>query len=156
MRLALPAPVYRVRSADGTTRYLMPEGVDAEKAWDRIEEVAFFAVPPARAPAGLLPVFSATADVPFVLQTGKAIREARGAGPLFLALAATDDLPATVALYEYQSADGQRTYSTEPDRKDPELKRTLEPLCRVWKNPSSVLVLDWKARPIAQREGQFE
>ena len=155
-RLALPAPVYRVRSVEGKTRYLMREGIETEKAWERIEEVAFFAVPAARAHHGLVPMFSATQDANFVLRSGRAIQETRAVGPLFLALAATNDLPATVALYEHQHADGQRTYSIEPALKDRNFKRGTEPLCHVWKNPSSVMVLDWKARPMARRERKSE
>src|SRR5207247_954918 len=44
-----------------------------------------------------------------------------------------DTSPAVVALYEYQRADGGRVYSTIPNLDDKELKRTVEPLCRVWK-----------------------
>jgi hypothetical protein len=40
-RLFLPAPVYRLR--DG--RYLMREGVEAQRAWDQIAEIPFFALP---------------------------------------------------------------------------------------------------------------
>jgi hypothetical protein len=59
-----------------------------------------------------------------------------------------DKSSAVVALYEYQRTDGERVYSTNPALNDVGLKRAAEPLCRVWKNPMAVLVLDIQARPI--------
>jgi hypothetical protein len=47
-RLFLPAPVYRLR--DG--RYLMRDGVAAARAWNQVEAVPFFALPPDRRRAG--------------------------------------------------------------------------------------------------------
>ncbi|MBM3832177.1 MAG: hypothetical protein FJ403_02650 [Verrucomicrobia bacterium] len=57
------------------------------------------------------------------------------------------DSPAVAGLYEYQREGGGRLYSTNPDLKDPPSKRSPEPLCRVWRNPSTVLVLDFEAKP---------
>jgi len=252
-RLGLPAPVYRVRSAEGKTRYLMRENVDAERAWKSIQEVAFFAVPPARKRAGLTPIFATIRDGNAILQAGPSTRTADGINPIFFALPSTnaassqsisgpwqckvrttdggefeftleltqrdatveavskasgisgegsfqqgqlllhlsrdnhsysftailherkltgewrqsdaelrgtwsadwidptpseDTSPAVGALYEYQGGDGGRVYSTIPNLDDPELKRATEPVCRVWKNPMAVLVLDVEARPL--------
>jgi hypothetical protein len=147
-RLALPAPVYRGRSIDRKTRYLMREGIEAEKAWERIEEVAFFAVPPARAQDGLVPVVVTEQGGNTVLQVGTSVRTPGSVSPLFFAQAATHDGPTAAALYEYQRADGQRIYSTDAELNDKGLKRGANPLCQVWKNPSPVMILDWKAKPV--------
>jgi len=252
-RLSLPAPVYRVQSAEGKTRYLMRESVDAEKAWKSIQEVAFFAVPPTRKRAGLTPIFATIRDGDALLQAGSSTRAADGINPIFFALPTTnaaspqsisgswqckvrttegsefeftleltqrtatveavskasgisgegsfqqgklllhltrdnhsysftatlherkltgewrqsdaelrgtwaadwidptpseDTSPAVVALYEYERADGGRVYSTISNLDDSELKRAKEPVCRVWKNPMAVLVLDVEARPL--------
>ncbi len=57
--------------------------------------------------------------------------------------------PAVVPLYEYRDASrGSRLYCTNPNLKDTALKRSAEPLCRVWRNPMSLLILDRKAKPI--------
>jgi hypothetical protein len=57
--------------------------------------------------------------------------------------------PAIVPLYEYTHiADGSRLYSTDPALPDKTLKRSPEPLCRVWRNPTSHLVLDLNAKPV--------
>ena len=50
-------------------------------------------------------------------------------------------------LYEYERADGQRIYSTDSEIKDRDLKRAVAPLCRVWKNPMALLILDAQAAP---------
>jgi len=245
--------VYRVRSADGKTRYLMRESVDAERAWKSIQEVAFFAVPPTRKRPGLTPIFATIRDGNALLQAGPSTRTADGINPIFFALPtinaasrqsisgswqckvrttdgnefeftleltqrtatveavskasgisgegsfqqgqlllhltrdnhsysftatlherkltgewrqsdaelrgtwladwidptpSEDTSPAVGALYEYQRADGGRVYSTIPNLDDTELKRATEPVCRVWKNPMAVLVLDVEARPL--------
>jgi hypothetical protein len=51
-RLSLPAPVYRLK--DG--RYLMREGVEAQRAWDQIAEIPFYALPPNRMRGGTIAV----------------------------------------------------------------------------------------------------
>lgn len=57
--------------------------------------------------------------------------------------------PAVVPLYEYRDTSrGSRLYSTNPELKGAALKRSAEPLCRVWRNPMSLLILDRKAKPI--------
>jgi len=256
-RLALPAPVYRLKSGGEKVRYLMREGVDSEKAWESIEEIAFFAIPSARSRAGLVPIYAVTQNSHTVLQAGLNSQPPDGSTPLFLALPATcdsaaqsvdgrwqctakttgdgesqfslqlkqrgtavetvnkedaasakgsfesgrlsltlttvidshkyslgltaelcerklagdwkqldgdlrgtwsadwvdpalseDKSPAVVALYEYQSIDGRRIYSTNPELDSQNLKRTPVPLCRIWRNPMAVLVLDAKSQPV--------
>ncbi len=46
--LYLPAPVYRVRKSKAKTLYLQREMVDSLDAWELIEDIPFFAVPPDR------------------------------------------------------------------------------------------------------------
>jgi len=57
---------------------------------------------------------------------------------------------ATVPLYEYQTSDGAYVYSTDVSL--PGMKRSEKPLCRVWRNPTSILALDHTARPIPLKE----
>lgn len=156
-RLMLPAPVYRLQSAAGKTRYLMREGVEAAQAWDSVEQAAFFAVPPARSRPGLVPIFATTQNGVTTLQTGTTTGTNDERGSLFFALPATgndpapteDRSPAVLALYEYVRADGQRIYSTQAGLPERGLKRAGEPLCRVWRNPMALLILDAKAEPVA-------
>jgi hypothetical protein len=57
--------------------------------------------------------------------------------------------PAIVPLYEYtRLADGSCLYSTDPALSDQTLKRSPVPLCRVWRNPTSHLILDLNAKPV--------
>src|SRR6266571_890379 len=59
-RLNLPVPVYRVQGRDGTMRYSPREGVEPEKLWGQIEDIAFFALPFNRGRGGTVPVFTHT------------------------------------------------------------------------------------------------
>lgn len=170
-RLLLPVPIYQVRTAEGRVRYVTREGVEAQNLWDRIEAIPFLALPPHRAREAFLPFFDDDQD-------GTCHDEARqqSAGirprPVFYALPAepdTSDLthtgaakgarvnfiweqqrsPAVVPLYEYRrGARGTRSYSADPDLKDATLRRSTRPICRVWRNPMSLLVLDRKAKPV--------
>jgi hypothetical protein len=56
--------------------------------------------------------------------------------------------PDITPLYEYSYPDGSRIYSTEPRVADQRLQRSAEPICRVWRNPSSLLILDRDAKPV--------
>ena len=57
--------------------------------------------------------------------------------------------PAVVPLYEYQNkTTGERLYSVEPKLKGSNLVRADAPVCCVWKNPSSLVLLDYKAKPV--------
>jgi hypothetical protein len=53
-----------------------------------------------------------------------------------------------IPLYEYRSADGSRVYSTEPKMSSQQLERSADPICRVWRNPASLPILDRDAKPI--------
>jgi hypothetical protein len=54
-----------------------------------------------------------------------------------------------VILFEYRKADGEeRCYSVDSTLSGTSLSRTAQPICRVWRNPSSVLALDQRAKPV--------
>jgi len=57
---------------------------------------------------------------------------------------------AVVPLYEYQRDDGAYYYSTDPSLSN--MKRLERPLCKVWRNPTSILKLDYTAKPIVEKE----
>lgn len=114
-RLSLPAPVYRVRAPDGHRRWLMREGIEAERTWEQIEEVAFFALPPARSRQGFIPIFADAAESGGRWQTNP---PTAGSEPLFLALPIQDSGPARTldGLWEYRSkteGGGELTFSLE-------------------------------------------
>ena len=53
---------------------------------------------------------------------------------------------AVVPLYEYQNEDGEYYYSTDSEL--PKMKRSQNPICHVWRNPSKTLILDFEAKPV--------
>jgi len=54
--------------------------------------------------------------------------------------------PMLVPLYEFQDEKGTYFYSVDSEKEG--MKRSEKPVCRVWKNPTSVLTLDYIAKPI--------
>ena len=174
-RLFLPVPIYRVKAEDGSLTYMTGEGVEETDAWDRIDSVPFFALPPNRALEGLMPIsLSPDGSLHFSQVEEKAA--ASTLRPLFYALPAAPLSPsqksagtlegqakgpggaefitqqekshAILPLYEYhQSGNGVRTYSTDAGLNEAGLSRAEKPLCRVWRNPQSLLILDRHARP---------
>jgi hypothetical protein len=58
--------------------------------------------------------------------------------------------PDITPLYEYRFADGSRIYSTESKMPNQQLQRTADPICRVWRNPASLLILDRDAKPVLE------
>jgi hypothetical protein len=156
-RLNLPVPVYRVQRRDGPTQYLTRESVEPERLWGQIEDVAFFVLPFNRGRGGTIPVFAHTEGGHQVLSD---TLPNNGNQPIFFALPATaaqsddstppeDKSPSVVFLYEYRNAqDNRRIYSTNPELADKTLQRSAAPLCRVWRNPMSVLSLDPSASPV--------
>ncbi len=53
-----------------------------------------------------------------------------------------------VYLYEYQKVGSEECiYSVDPNLSSASLTRAAQPVCRVWLNPSSVIALDYKAKP---------
>jgi hypothetical protein len=94
-RLALPAPVYAVRSPGRGSRYIMGEAVAAASAWGSVEEAAFFAVPPSRERKGLVPVFPVSRGKSVRLKAGPSTPAGRPGKPLFFALPAGPAVPPT-------------------------------------------------------------
>lgn len=130
-RLNLPVPVYRVQPGEGAARYLLREGVEAERMWEHLKEVAFFAIAPARRQKGLVPVYSTEGRL--FLQAGT---PAPADGPLFLALPAEETAEAkseaNIVLHQVLRDEAGKV------------------LCRVWKNPINALTFDFRAQPVPQ------
>jgi hypothetical protein len=57
-RLALPVAVYRVRGTNGPTQLYLRAQVELAEAWERVEDVPWFALPPTSPGEGLIPVFA--------------------------------------------------------------------------------------------------
>jgi hypothetical protein len=53
--------------------------------------------------------------------------------------------PMVTPLYEFQQNDGTYFYSV--DEKITGMKRTEKPVCKVWKNPSSIMGYDFETKP---------
>jgi hypothetical protein len=153
-RLALPAPVYRVTAAPGVRRYQMKQGVEETNAWERIEEIPFFAVPGSERQTGLIPIYGKAEASGTALQREPPERISREAAPLFYALPAESSgkrqpSPETALLYGYRdSRTGARLYTIDPNRSEANLTRSAQPLCRVWRNPMASVILDYRTRPL--------
>jgi hypothetical protein len=61
-RLALPVAVYRVRGTNGATHLWQRDQVQAAGAWERIDQVAFFAIPPTCRPEEVVPIYAIEQD----------------------------------------------------------------------------------------------
>jgi hypothetical protein len=147
-RLSLPEPVYRLKQANGRISYGMREQVAPVQAWDEIQSIPFYAVPGSRSPGSLIPIYSvpnsAGGSLDQILQTDP---PSAGSSPFFFALPPTPSAgekpaPDVVPLYEYSDPQtGRHWYSTDAE-KNSHAARSAQPLCRVWRNPSSVVALD--------------
>lgn len=146
-RLSLPEPVYRLLSGNGAAGYAMRETVAANQQWSAASGIAFYALPPGRRGAGI-PIYR----VPVVAseKAGMALQTSASndVKPLFYALPASPadgekPSPDVVPLYEFRGAqNGERWYATDAAGLPPTATRSAQPLCRVWRNPASVLALD--------------
>jgi hypothetical protein len=154
--LNLPAPVYRLEGPGGISRYLTRETVEREHLWRQVGDVAFFALPPNRGRGGMIPIFERAESGHVILRDNPAGRDNQ---PSFFALPperakskpvpSEEDSRMVVPLYEYQDAgDGRRIYSTNPSLADKAFRRSAEPICRVWRNPMSVVPLDMETTPV--------
>jgi ABC-type transporter Mla MlaB component len=90
-RLALPVAVYHVRGTNGIAHLWLRDQVEAAEAWERIEDVAFFALPPTCHGSDLVPVY-ATEKNGTVLSLTPPVP---GARPLFVGLPLKEREPAT-------------------------------------------------------------
>ncbi len=130
-RLSLPVPVYAVRRGDGLA-YETREQVDAAGEWASVQAVPFYAVPASRPHEGLVPVTAAAAFYALPVTPG----------------ASEKPSPSLVPLYEYKEAK-HFWYSTDADAHfGTAALRSPQPICRVWRNPSSVLALDYDAEAV--------
>jgi hypothetical protein len=145
-RLVLPVPVYEVENARGHVELLTGDVVTAQQAWDRVRNVAFFAMPPDRPRDGLVPVV-ATSDegtgTQRLVVRAAAQEPGHEAGPIIFLALPPDTPPQSVTvvpLYEHlPTGTGQRRYSTRAVADGPE--ENARPLCLVWRSPPAPLIL---------------
>ncbi len=154
-RLSLPAPVYSLSPLGGPEGFAMGGEIDAAGQWASVQSIPFYAIPPAQKTADMLPIYATAAKGGIALT---ATAPTAGAKALFYALPASplpSDKPAPniVPLYEFTDvATRQRWYAPDASGLPPGAVRGATPLCRVWRNPSSVLALDAGAKPVAPLE----
>ena len=120
-RLALPVPVYRLASGDHRLRESLHLPADAAE----IRAIPFYAVPPARAHTGLIPIYSVNGG----FQSTPPIPNNR---PLFYALPPGNTGSANTM---------------------PLLDGNGHSVGTVWKNPLSVLIFDFSLKPGAASDG---
>ena len=153
-RLSLPAPVYRIKDSGGRVHYQLRNSVDAYNLWEKIEEVAFFAISPDRKYEGLVAVYSTIDSLSgcdkFALHAYPGRRSNVTGRPLFFALPSENgkeyESSDIVPLFEYCDKNGLCFYSTDLDFSG--TKRSPKPICFVWQNVSSVLALDYNVKPV--------
>jgi hypothetical protein len=147
-RLALPSPVYAVKSTTDVTQYMDGSSVMEDVKGAVIQSIPFFAVSGAQPHEGLIPLYAITTATGPKLVTQ--VSEKKPLKPLVYAVAVSGSRPdanALTALYEYRKADGTWLYSTDPALKQAGVDRSPEPICRVWPNPMTILPLDWETQP---------
>lgn len=89
-RLDLPVAVYRLRGTNNAAHLWLRDRVEAAGAWERVEEVAWFALPPTCRGSDLVPVY-ATENAATLSLTSPAPK----ALPLFVGLPLTEREPGT-------------------------------------------------------------
>jgi hypothetical protein len=57
-RLSLPVAVYRTTDSNGEVRFLLRDQVEASQSWERVERVAWFALPTPHPQKAFIPVFA--------------------------------------------------------------------------------------------------
>jgi len=151
-RLVLPVAVYQIRGQQNENDYLLRDSVEKADKWDFVESIPFYAVEPARACKELVPVYAYKIHG----KNGRTLsltvkRPKPSSNPLFYALPQTDmpnENSHIVSLYEYSRADtGQRLYCINAQLHKKDWVRMEKPLCRVWKAPEDILLLDSRAKP---------
>ncbi len=149
-RLALPVPIYAIHRRPGSVAYETRGRVAAVGAWADIQSLPFYAIPASRPHAALLPIYSAPSGALETQNPGGDFAPAFYALPAIPAPSEKPS-PAVVPLYEYVGAKNQHWYSTDANATFSGATRSPQPLCRVWRNPSSVLALDYGAAPAITR-----
>lgn len=143
-RLALPSPLYRVRTGDGSSLYMLGDTIEQRKVWDRVGSVICCAMSPDRTDEDLIPIY-AQGDS---LTTQK---PSDSATPVFLAWPADETQttsPLLTDLDEYRHAEsGQRRYATKFEAVEKGWKRTAKSLCRVWQVPNAPVLIDPEGKP---------
>jgi hypothetical protein len=120
--LALPQPVYRVKQENGSSRFLLREGIDAAQAWQRVEGVAFFAVPPRRKLDNAVAVYVSESGM-------RTNAPPPGTQPLFFALP-IGDTNSTKSLHELLTDESGNAF------------------CRIWTNPATNLSVHFWREPM--------
>jgi hypothetical protein len=90
-RLTLPAAVYRVRGANGLIHLWLRDQVEAAGAWERIDAIAWFALPPTYRGTDCVPVYATEKDGT-TLSLSPPASDARA---LFIGLPLTENEPGT-------------------------------------------------------------
>ncbi len=154
-RLTLPEPVYSVGVTGKGSEYAQRQGVVTNNWWKQIRSVPFYAMPQNHGLPSLIPVYGVETHIKQgyteMLQT---TQPNSSATPVFYALpytvASVSKLPDDIVpLYSYtDSATGKVWYSTDAHASFESAVRSELPLCEVWKNPCSQLVLNPGAVPL--------
>jgi hypothetical protein len=154
-RLSLPSPVYIVRQSMGKESYMMRPSADSSAMWGNIKSIPFYALSSSSGRKDVIPVYARETKKGTILTTSF-IKKSR---LLFFALPSDtinkdqgslrDPMKIQAFLYEYRNEQtGELFYSTDPVLPVNNLIRAGKPLCRVWKNPSRVMALDFTAVPV--------
>lgn len=147
-RLCLPVPVYETKSAETDALYLLGQEVRSKGTEAEMVGVPFYAISPDRAYQGLVPIYGISTAEGFQLQKDSTDNSV---SPLFYGLPGNDSKPANemivVPLFEYTNTKtGAKRYSVKVLEETGWLK-VKAPLCHVWKNPTDIMLTDWKAEP---------
>jgi len=134
-RLFLPVPIYRAQEGE-ITRYLTREKIPKTETKP---EIVFYA--PDRPRDGTIPIYEVYDKVTNQIILTLRKPESSMNGGLKIAFYGLKDEvnppPLTLLLFEYiHSKSNARIYSTEETLKDSDYKRSENPVCRVWKNPT--------------------
>ncbi len=138
--LFLPEPVYCVDRNKSGHGYALRTEVDSMAEWGKIHEIPFFAYAPDRCPEGCIPVYSVRVRGKIRLTVSKPGKREQKVLPAFCGVPEGKPSPMVVPLYEFRDRLGECHYTTEIERSGWE--RSEKPVCQVWKNPTSVLMLD--------------
>lgn len=144
-RLSLPEPVYRVLLPGGRTEYMLGPDIRAKEGISGIQDIAFCALEPNRVYEGLIPVYQHAVGKEVFLDKTPPDSSIH---PVFYGLpsppAGQKKNGSVAGLYEWTNEEGERRYSAQ-DRMPSGWKRNPEPVCYIWKNPSSTILADWEA-----------
>ncbi len=147
-RLSLPEPVYLTKGTGVSAHFRSGRTIQENVGNVDIQSIPFFAVPADQPHDGLIPLYEIS--TPNGLQLVTQVKESKSRIPMAFAGPLTADKSHTgvlTALYEYRRPDGSWLYSTNPALTQDGYVRSMEPICSVWRNPMSVLPLDWETKP---------